>query len=261
MKIKQYISSLLVFFGLRLILLNSRTKVQSFLLRLRPILTEHELIRVGGFADGGYLFPKSVGNIDAVFSPGVADNANFEKHFADLGIPCFLIDGSIEKPPISHPNFYFEPIWLGKKSFESREISLEDWLEKSTYKNSKNLILSMDIEGAEYECLADVPAEILSSFKVIVIEFHYLSKIFESTEFTRMEKTLDSLQKNHYLIHSHVNNCCKPIWYKFLYVPEVVELTFIRKDLVNKTNGFRLHPHPLDEPNLPSEKTYFFKWN
>ena len=44
-----------------------------------PVKTEHELIRIGGSKDGGYLVPNDLSGIQACFSPGVSDLADFKK--------------------------------------------------------------------------------------------------------------------------------------------------------------------------------------
>src|SRR4051794_36195573 len=44
---------------------------------LRPWITEHPLIRLGGEHDGGYLLPDDLDGIVACFSPGVSDEASF----------------------------------------------------------------------------------------------------------------------------------------------------------------------------------------
>ena len=84
------------------------SKIAQFLSSVSPITTEHSLIRVGGNNDGGYLIPNDIENIDACFSPGVSNVANFENDLTKLGIPCFLADFSVENPPFQNPLFDFE---------------------------------------------------------------------------------------------------------------------------------------------------------
>ena len=78
-----------------------------------PVATEHQLVRIGGSADGGYLVPDDLAGISALFSPGVADTADFESVFAARGVPCFLADYSVDAPPVSSPLFHFEKKYLG----------------------------------------------------------------------------------------------------------------------------------------------------
>jgi hypothetical protein len=55
-----------------------KSKLLEFLLSVKPIKTNHTLIRLGGETDGGYLIPNDIENIDKCFSPGVSEVANFE---------------------------------------------------------------------------------------------------------------------------------------------------------------------------------------
>lgn len=59
--------------------------VVSLLESLKPIQTNHELIRVGGDGDGGHLIPNDLMGIDACFSPGVATTSDFENDLAARG--------------------------------------------------------------------------------------------------------------------------------------------------------------------------------
>ena len=55
-------------------------RIGDLVKRLRPVTTEHELIRIGADADGGYLVPNDLSGLTACFSPGVDDIASFEQH-------------------------------------------------------------------------------------------------------------------------------------------------------------------------------------
>lgn len=52
--------------------------------------------------------PNDLDGLHGIFSPGVDKTANFERNFATRGVPCFLIDGSVDGPLFSHPNLDFE---------------------------------------------------------------------------------------------------------------------------------------------------------
>lgn len=75
---------------------------------LKPIKTNHELIRIGGDGDGGYLIPNDLVGIDSCFSPGVSSVADFENDLTKKGIKCFLADFSVDAPPIKNKLFDFE---------------------------------------------------------------------------------------------------------------------------------------------------------
>ena len=71
--------------------------IEEFLQNINVFKTN--LIRLGNEGDGGYLIPDDLNGIEACFSPGVADNVNFEKALAERKIPSYLLDKSINKLP------------------------------------------------------------------------------------------------------------------------------------------------------------------
>ena len=86
---------------------------EAFVSRLHPVITDKELVRIGGDFDGGYLVPDDLDGIVACFSPGVDVTATFEEALLERGIPCFLADASVDAPPIEHPLIDFERKFLG----------------------------------------------------------------------------------------------------------------------------------------------------
>ena len=50
-------------------------------------------------------------------------------------------------------------------------------LKENGYLNEKNMILKIDAEGAEWNALNDVPEEVLSQFKYLLLELHFLKII------------------------------------------------------------------------------------
>ena len=144
---------------------------------LRPKKISGELVRIGRSGDGGYLIPNDLGGISGLFSPGVADNSSFEEFFADLGVPCFLLDASIDASPLKHPNFNFRKEWLLGVTEPGLSTTLSDWMSGSKINFQGNGILQMDIEGAEYSVLESTSREILNEFRIIVIELHQMGNL------------------------------------------------------------------------------------
>src|SRR5580658_8331283 len=83
------------------------TALEYFFSSVRPISTNHELIRIGGNADGGYLIPNDLAGINVCFSPGVSVVADFEADLASRGINCFLADYSVDAPPVINELIHF----------------------------------------------------------------------------------------------------------------------------------------------------------
>jgi hypothetical protein len=222
--------------------------LEEFLSDARPIGCQHELIRLGGTGDGGYLIPNDLTEIVACFSPGVFDVSDFEFEMAKRGIPCFLADASVEKPPIQNDAFDFEKKFLGIKE-EGNYITLESWVERKAPKIG-DMILQMDIEGAEFDVLIDTSNDILMRFRIIVIEFHGLDAIFSKGGFNLINLVFKKLLKNFEIVHIHPNNCCGVTKMGKIEIPNTLEVTFFRKDRISEKYFRNDFPHPLDKRNL-----------
>jgi FkbM family methyltransferase len=85
------------------------------------------------------------------------------------GIECFLADYSVDKPAIDNSLFNFTKKYLGNKN-DYQTIRLESWIKDN--KSDDEMLLQMDIEGAEYQVILDTPSETLRRFRILVIEFH-----------------------------------------------------------------------------------------
>jgi len=229
-----------------------------------PQPSPFELIRIGGTGDGSYLVPNDLDGIDACFSPGVNNFKNFEDELThQFGIKCHMCDFSSEPEKFSTPLIdgmqTFKKKWLdidgGKDS-----ISLREWVNELSCNASKDLILQIDIEGAEYRNLLAADLFTLKRFRIIVIELHGLNA-FKDPEFFSKEvgALLAKLERTHVSIHAHPNNCCgdsvEPE--TGLNIPNVIEVTYLRRDrfMGGGTNFIQPQlPHPLDISRNVSEK-------
>ena len=90
-----------------------KKKIAKFLESVKPVKTNHALVRIGGETDGGYLVPNDMENIGACFSPGVSTTADFEIDLAQRGVRSYLADYSVDRPPVHNPLFDFEKKYLG----------------------------------------------------------------------------------------------------------------------------------------------------
>lgn len=114
-------------------------------------------------------------------------------------------------------------------------------------------VLQMDIEAAEYHVLLDVSDETLKRFRIMVIEFHRLNRIFSRFQFDVIKATFDKLLRFHHVVHIHPNNVSRSVIKRGLEVPPVMEFTFHRKDRTELDGNAHLEfPHPLDADNVSS---------
>ncbi|MEO1024891.1 MAG: FkbM family methyltransferase [Pseudomonadota bacterium] len=229
--------------------------LKFFIDLLKPTPISYNLLRIGASGDGGYLIPDDLSDVKYCFSPGVSKIAKFEEQLAEkYSIKSFLADASVDKPPVSNDFISFEPKFIGSRD-EGDFIRLESWIKsKQEQIDDGDLLLQMDIEGYEYEVLIDTSVEALRRFRIMVIEFHALQMVFESSTLRLLTAIMEKVTREFAVVHIHPNNCKGVVERNGVAVPKVLEFTFLRKDriLAPKPTEQLVYPHPLDAKNLPS---------
>lgn len=185
--------------------------------------------RIGKPNDGGYVVC-DVGQYDLFLSGGISNDVSFEEAALALqpDLQCVAYDGTIAKLP--HP--------VDRLRFVRRNVDKHTDLKADLAKH-REVLLKLDIEGAEYAWLAGMDANRLSHVRQLVIEWHDVPD--HLAEIAKLNET-------HWLVHLHANN-----WGKvFGGCPQVVEATYIRKDLCDDLPASADPiPGPLDQPNRP----------
>jgi len=252
--LKHAIKNILLNLHLSLSKTTDQNKILEFLSTVKPIKTNHNLIRLGGETDGGYLIPNDIEGIGICFSPGVCEVANFENDLTKRGIECFLADYSVDNPPIQNSLFDFEKKYLGNKNNEMF-MTLDSWVKSKAPKNN-DLILQMDIEESEYSVILDASNDTLDQFRILVIEFHGLDLLFNRMGFALIDATFSKLLKNFEVVHIHPNNCCAPVIVSNIAIPPVMEFTFLRKDRISFREPNTNFPHELDRTNIANHADF-----
>jgi hypothetical protein len=230
--------------------------LRSALNLIQPKPSPVSLVRIGGSGDGGYLLPDDLDGLTACFSPGVAESANFELAMAEKGIRSFMADYSVDDSPVANALFDFEKLFVATYSESGKFVRLDDWISRKK-QTTGDLVLQMDIEGNEWPILADVSAETLSRFRIIVLELHGMDNLLTNPLgieiFTSVFRKLNDQFS---VVHLHANNCCGALRYQGIDIPRVLEVTLIRNDRYKTSNQVfesRI-PNPLDSPNVPGRK-------
>lgn len=216
--------------------------------RLRPMRTEHPLVRLGAEGDGGYLVPDDLEGVVACFSPGVAREASFERALLARGARCFLADASVSQPPLQDARVDFERKHLGVIDDE-HTLTMDQWLSRAP---DGDLLLQMDIEGAEYSVLLATTPDALRRFRIIVVEVHQLDGLFDRGRFRFFASFFRKLLHDFHVVHLHPNNRGVRVSGRVVTVPELLELTLLRRDRASELCPVKVGelPHPLDRPNV-----------
>jgi len=230
---------------------------------LKPKASKTPFIRIGGDHDGAYLVPNDLEGIEACFSPGVNRIKYFEDVLTDeYGIKShmcdFTCDASEFRTPLRDGMQTFQKKWLDVAPGEDN-IALADWVAMSA--PTGDLLLQMDIEGAEYRNILGTPDETLQRFRIIVLEVHGLGRLIDGPTHRKVIAPFFEKLAHHFVcVHAHPNNCCGDfaIPGTDIRVPNVLELTFVRTESFIPDAGTPKLPHPLDVArNVPQKAPLF----
>ena len=235
--------------------MNSSTKSpsQGDILNLLGLLRPHRPacgnVRIGSEGDGGYVVPDLLDALDAVISIGIGNEVSFDAALADRGVPVFQYDHTVDTPPVPHRHFTFRKIaWGRQDSLTSR--SLDGMLTENNLEASSELLLKFDVEGHEWEALADADEAMFSRFRIITAEFHGFGHLEDPSHFKRVRNILQCITRTHVSTHIHANNCCGVELVCGVPLARLLEVTFVRRADVTVTPDLDPIPGPLDFPNV-----------
>ena len=228
----------------------SISQVHQLLRMLRPHQTGLDLIRVGPDHDGGYILPDDFDGVQALFSPGVDDVIGFDHEIADMGIDTHLLDASVEEPSNLRQNMTFSSKFIGPKT-EGTFVTMDDWVNQYA-PGTEDLILQMDVEGAEYDVLPTMSDALFNRFRMVIVEYHDLHHAIQPEQYDKIKASWSRFSRTHSVAHVHINNCAQTLALHGLSIPTVVEVTYLRNDRLQCRTGDEASiPHPLDRLNNP----------
>jgi hypothetical protein len=112
--------------------------------------------------------------------------------------------------------------------------------------SGKNLVMKIDVEGAEWDTLLNTPDDLLQRIDQLVIEFH-------GVEEQQYVSVVNHLQTFFYVAHLHYNNNSCMEWIS-PFPAWVYEVLFVNKRLgVPDTTHPAVRLHLLDMPNNPDK--------
>ena len=214
---------------------------------IRPIaVPDDQLIRVGGDGDGGYVMVDGL-RVDGAISIGVGPDVSWDRDVALRGIPVVMFDHTVRRLPAKVPGGVFHRIGVGVGDSLKPLSSL---LEIAGFQESSNLLLNIDVEGAEWEVFQTADSELLARFQQVVCELHGFEAVDGGAGGDRIVSALERLSTTHVPVHLHANNYSRIIRFGDLWFPSAVEVSWVRRDLASDMeprSGIRsMHDRPND---------------
>jgi hypothetical protein len=218
---------------------------------IRPLhMVTDVKVRIGGDADGGYVMPSLALKSTAVLSIGIGDQVSFDAELADRGAIVQQYDHTIPEAPLEHANFRFHRLGWGPDDHGELR-SIHTMMRGMDWAQARNPILKFDTEGAEWACLNAASSEDLARFAVIAGEFHGLHNLALRTHLDLIRGVFHKLHRTHAPVHLHANNATGIQLVHGVPVPPLVEITFVRRNLVVLAgHSNEPIPGPLDRPNM-----------
>ena len=210
--------------------------------------------RYGKHNDGGYIMPVPRREDSVAYSFGIKDDVSWDLAMADLGISIFQYDHTISHLPVTHPLFHFFRTGVGPVTSPNENLmSIDDMLAANGHRDHGNIIMKMDIQGAEWPSLNSLETETFLLFSIIVIEIHHLSRYALDQNFcATVNAVLGRINRSHQCVHVHANNYSPATFVDGILIPGVFELTYIRRDLTTFNTSYATYPLAIDQPNNAS---------
>ncbi len=164
------------------------------------------------------------------------------------GIPVWQFDHTIKSLPQEHPLFRFEQKRIVSQSSSIQDKTLTTLLQQIT---GKEFVLKMDIEGDEWDVLAQLDPGLLSNCRQMVVEFHDFLSIGNPSWRDKAHQALAHLTGDFGVVHVHGNNLSKHIVTGNLSLPDSLEVTFANRQFYKLEATSETFPGPWDKMNNP----------
>jgi len=227
-----------------------RADVKSALAPLTPFsVAGFRKVRIGAAHDGGYVMVDHFEGITAALSLGIGPDDSWDVAMANRAIPVLQFDHTIDAPPTKHPLCTF----IRKKIVSAAGDRGEGTTLGAVAGGCEgDLILKIDIEDDEWNVFDGADTATLLRFRQIVCEFHYLKRLRRSQWRQAAGRVLHKLSRTHVPVHVHGVNHNRIRWIVGVPVPDVIEVTFVRRHDYQIRMSDEVFPTALDSPNNPT---------
>jgi hypothetical protein len=233
-------------------------EVRRILRPLRPYrVLGLDKARFGDPNDGGYVCFDDFRGVDTALSLGIDHNVSWDIHVADRGLTIHQFDHTVKAPRPTDRRMMFTRKRIAvhaspeTESLESIVVQHDKRLERP------NIILKMDIENDEWAVFDAVSLEALSGFSQIICEMHAFEFLVYTEWRHRAARVIRKLTDNYAVVHVHANNNAATTNHGNVYVPNVIEMTFVNKRAYSLIEENDLFPGALDAPCNPGAPDIF----
>ena len=220
-----------------------------------------DLVRTGCEHDGGYIMLDDFHAGDIAYSFGISNDVSWDKDMASRGYDVFMYDHTIDSLPEENPRFHWSKLGIADgHTQDDRLKTLDDLIAQNHHENAHNMILKMDVEGAEWGFFEQVRSETLSQFSQMTFEFHGIPT------HPHPEQVLEIFRKinqTHQLVHVHANNNGNYVSFGHKKFCELFELTYVLRSKYRFNDNYDVKlPLGIDETNIPSlPEIELGRWN
>lgn len=204
------------------------------------------LIRTGRPHDGGYLMLDEFKPGMAAYSFGICDDVSWDKSMAERGIECFMYDHTIDELPEEHELFHWSKEGICGDVPVEHCRTLADFITANGHEERNDLILKMDVEGAEWDAIAAASSETLSQFSQIVFELH---DVYSSALHERICGFLSKLNETHQPVWIHGNYHADYARIDDVVVPWALEVLYVRRRDHQFADSTHFYPLAQDMAN------------
>lgn len=229
-------------------LMDYARKIHS-LFDIHSINAKYPFCRLGKKDDGGYLLVDHFEKCNVVYSIGISNDVSWDLSMLEKGVKeIYMYDHTINGLCVENDKFHWKKVGITGIYDEryNNLITLDMMLKQNKHMQLDNMILKIDVEGAEWKVFANMAPSITDKFAQILIEFHNLCDI---SDMAIKEKALENISKTHVPVHVHGNNFEKYICCKEFCLPNALEVTYVNKKNFGVKPIRKFFPTILDKPN------------
>ena len=210
---------------------------------------DSSLIRIGSANDGGYLLLDDFSDSDVLLSMGIGDNNSFDVEIANKISCVHMFDHTIDQLPELIKNGYFHKVGISDSDSQNFKTIPQVLLE---FPPDQEFILKIDVEGDEWKIFDNLEGKLFSRFRQIIGEFHgFHSLINQPDQLERATRVLSKLVSSHRFVNLHPNNWARVDLIKGMLVPDVIEFTLVREDLLSEIKAPEKSEIQGNQPNNP----------